>query len=398
MKDVVLGRYKVTGPEPYQKLRHSLKICNDLQQTGAKKTIDSMAVLCYTDVTANGNANITEPSLTTRVTMSDVARQAGVSLMTVSRVINHKGDVNPETRKRILKVIKELGYRPSAIARSLATQETRTIGLVIPDVSNPFFADITRGIEQLAYAEGYHVFLCNTEEDPGRELTLIQSLEEKWVDGLILCSSRLDESVLTDLLARLPAVVLINRLMHNGDYGSIQSVRVDDESGASIAVSHLIRSGARRIGFLAGPPASFSGQGRKTGYFNTMDAAGFTVNPGWVVNCQPTVEGGHQATLKLLEQHTELEALYCYNDLVAVGALQACKELKRRIPDDLMVVGNDDIPLAALVSPTLTTCRVPRRDLGALAVKALLDRLKDCPDDCQQIVLQPELVVRQSAP
>lgn len=173
--------------------------------------------------------------MSNRVTMSDVARQAGVSLMTVSRVINNKGDVSSETRQRVLEVITNLGYRPSGIARSLATRETYTLGLVVPDVSNPFFADVTQGVEHLAHSNGYHVFLCNAGEDPQRELALIQSLEEKRVDGLILCSSRLEEEKLLAALANLPAVVLINRRLHQIGDDTLDSVILDDEHGGWVA-------------------------------------------------------------------------------------------------------------------------------------------------------------------
>ncbi|HSB66464.1 MAG TPA: LacI family DNA-binding transcriptional regulator [Anaerolineales bacterium] len=336
--------------------------------------------------------------MSTRVTMSDVARQAGVSLMTVSRVINNKGDVSSETRQRVLEIISNLGYRPSAIARSLATKETSTIGLVIPDVSNAFFAEITQGVERLAYSKGYHVFLCNTEEDPQRELAVIQSLEEKRVDGLILCSSRLDEEKLIDILANLPAVVLINRRVHQTVEDTFDSVTLDDERGGWLAAHHLIKSGHRQIGFLAGPPASYSGAGRRKGFLAALQEAGVNWLDGWMKHCQPSVEGGYEATRYLLGTYPQLTALFCFNDLVAVGALQACDELDRRVPQDLAIVGHDDIPVAALVSPTLTTCRVPRYELGARAVNALLERLHDCPGECSQIVLQPELVIRESAP
>jgi len=176
--------------------------------------------------------------------MSDVARQAGVSLMTVSRVINNKGDVNPETRQRILEIISSLGYRPSGIARSLATKETYTLGLVVPDVSNPFFADITQGVEHLAHSNGYHVFLCNAEEDPQRESALIQSLEEKRVDGLILCSSRLEEEKLIGIIANLPAVVLVNRRLQTAQ-DAVDTVNLDDERCGWIAADHLLHG--RRV-------------------------------------------------------------------------------------------------------------------------------------------------------
>lgn len=330
--------------------------------------------------------------------MSDVARQARVSLMTVSRVINNKGDVSHETRQRVLEIISSLGYRPSAIARSLATKETSTIGLVVPDVSNAFFAEVTQGVERLAYSKGYHVFLCNTEEDPQRELAVIQSLEEKRVDGLILCSSRLEEEKLIDIMANLPAVVLINRRLHQTVDETFDSVTLDDERGGRLATTHLIQRGHRCIGFLAGPLASYSGAGRRKGYLAALQEAGISLVDGWMKHCQPSVEGGYEATRQLLGTYPQLTALFCFNDLVAVGALQACDELQRRVPEDLAIVGHDDIPVAALVSPALTTCRVPRYELGARAVNALLERLRDCPGDCSQSILQPELVIRESAP
>lgn len=330
--------------------------------------------------------------------MSDVARQAKVSLMTVSRVINNKGDVSSETRQRVLDVISNLGYRPSAIARSLATKETSTIGLVVPDVSNAFFAEVTQGVERLAYSKGYHVFLCNTEEDPQRELAVIQSLEEKRVDGLILCSSRLPEEKLVEVMSNLRAVVLVNRRLTQTADDTFDSVSLDDERTGWAATDHLIKSGHKQIGFLAGPPTSYSAAGRRKGYLAALQEAGIHLADGWMKHCQPSVEGGYEATRYLLGDCPELTALFCFNDLIAVGALQACEELKRRVPEDLAIVGHDDIPVAALVSPTLTTCRVPRYELGARAVNALLERLRDCPGECNQSVLQPELVIRESAP
>ena len=236
-------------------------------------------------------------------------------------------------------------------------------------------------MEQLAYAQGYHVFLCNSEEDPQRELAVILSLEEKRVDGLILCSSRIEEKILIDLLARLPVVVLINRSLNLDGEDAFQSVILDEVQGGKLATQHLINTGT--TGLVSGwSTSSFSGRGRKQGYQAAMLAAGLAPNPGWVVHCLPTVEGGFQACHELLMHCPDLNALFCYNDLVAVGALHACAELGRSIPKDIAIVGHDDIPLARLVSPSLTTCRVPRHELGSLAVQALIERLKDCPSGC----------------
>jgi LacI family transcriptional regulator len=334
-----------------------------------------------------------------RVTMSDVAREAGVSLMTVSRVVNDKGEVSPATRQRILGIIEQLGYRPSGIARGLATQRTGTIGLVVPDISNPFFSEVARGAEHEAYAAGYNVFLCNTEEETQRELAVLQSLEEKRVDGVVLCSSRLDRDVLREALSHHPAVVLANRRLQP-TYGDneVGVVMLADLDGGRIATQHLLNSGHQMVGFLAGPSASRSGHERAKGYRTALCAAHSAHHPGWARHCSPTVNGGREAARELLIDQPELTALFCYNDLVAVGALQACADLGRTVPDDLAVVGFDDIPLAALVTPPLTTCRVPRYELGAQAMRLLLDHINDCPGECTDIVLGPELIVRASAP
>jgi len=334
-----------------------------------------------------------------RVRMADVARQAGVSLMTVSRVVNNKDDVSPETRQHVQATIKQLGYRPSDVARGLVTKRTGAIGLVVPDVSNPYFSEVVRGAEHVAYAKNYSVLLGNTEEDTERELAVLQSLEEKRVDGVVLCSSRLAEDELEEAISRHPAAVLVNRrLEFNDERGSVGVVMLDDIGGGQMATQHLLNSGHRAIGFLAGPPASHSGRGRQEGYRIAMTAAGAAPPSEWIKHCAPTVEGGRESTHELLSNQPELTALFCFNDLVAIGALQTCVDLGRGVPDDIAIVGFDDIPLAALVSPALTTCRTSRYELGTRAMDLLLERIDGCTDECREIVLPIELVVRNSAP
>ena len=340
-----------------------------------------------------------------RVTIEDVARAAGVSRQTVSRAINDQGEISPQTRARVLRIVEELGYRPSGIARGLATRRTRTLGLVIPDVANPFFSDVARGAEHVAYAEGYNVFLCNTEEDPQRELAVLRSLEGQRVDGVVLCSSRLDDRELRSVVARHSVAVLVNRRLESeGEPDRIGVVLLDDVAGGRIAAQHLLDGGHQAVGFVAGPPASRSGRWRAAGYSAALADAGLSGNPAWMVHCPADVDGGHQAAGNLLARQPELTALFCYNDLVAVGALQACADLGRRVPDDVAVVGFDDITLAALVTPPLTTCRVPRYELGAQAMQLLLAQIDGCSDSadrlrpCDEVVLRPELVIRASAP
>jgi LacI family transcriptional regulator len=330
-----------------------------------------------------------------RVTMADVAREADVSLMTVSRVVNDKGEISPSTRQRVLEVIERLGYRPSAIARGLATNRTGTLGLVVPDIANPFFSDIARGVEEEAYAAGYNVFLCSTYEDPERETDVLQSLEEQRIDGLVLCSSRLDDKTLRRMLAGFPAIVLTNRWLDGYGAGVI---RVDSELGGRLATNFLLDAGHTAVGFLTGPPTSVDGRLRVNGYHAALEAAGKPRSAALERPCPSNVDGGREAAREFLASQPGLTALLCYNDLVAIGALFACVDLGLRVPSDLAVVGFDDIALAAWVSPPLTTCGSPRFELGVKAMQMLLDRIDGGTGEGQEILVQPELVVRSSAP
>jgi LacI family transcriptional regulator len=331
-----------------------------------------------------------------RVTMAQVAREARVSLMTVSRVVNRKEGVSQATRERVQAVIERLGYRPSDIARGLVTKRTGTLGLVMPDVANPFFAEVARGAEHVAYNAGFNLFLCSTGEDTQRELEMLRSLEEKRVDGVLVCSSRLEESLLEEAVAGHPAVVLVSRRLESDDVGIVV---INDMLGGQLATEHLLRAGHRQIGFLAGPPISESGCARAKSYRATLTAAGVSPKPSWTRHCLPVVEGGREGARELLTANPELTALFCHNDLIAIGALQACADLNRTVPDDVAIVGYDDIPLAALVSPPLTTCRVPRYEIGSEAIRLLLKKISgSLEEEHREITVQPELVIRASAP
>lgn len=329
-----------------------------------------------------------------RITIADVAREAGVSRQTVSRVLNNKGEIKPETLARVRAVIERLDYHPSSIARGLATRHTLTLGFIVPDIANPFFADISRGADDVAQQAGFSLLLCNTAEDPIREADLLRKLEQRSVDGVVLCSSRLPERDLADLMKRHPAVVLVNRCLPGSS-----AVCVDDAHGAGLLVRHLLRAGRRAIGCLAGPPVSYSSQERARGYAEALAAAGGHLAPALTIRCPSLdLEGGRHAARSLLAERPKTDAIVCHNDLVAVGALQACAELGRRVPDDVAVAGADDILLASLVTPALTTLRCDRHALGATAVRLLLDQLNGASDGCKTVVFQPELVVRASAP
>lgn len=342
-----------------------------------------------------------------RITIKDIAREAGVSPQTVSRAVNDKGEIRPETRERILRIAERLGYRPNSIARSLATRRSRNLGLVVPDVSNPFFASVARGIEDAAHDAGYNVFLCNTDENAAREISAIHSLEAQRVDGMLLCSSRLSEQELAKVADRFEPLVLVNRRI---DRPQIGCVMVDDAKAMQEAVLSLLRLGHRQIGLLAGPPQSHSGRERVEGYRQAMRMYNSSPRPSWHVHCPPQLQGGQIAAHQLLQQAPELTALVAYNDLVAIGALHACAERGLDVPQDCSIVGCDDVLLAALVSPALTTIHIPTYELGQQAMGLLLDMIESTnrlgaewpgqslspADRMHPIVVSPHLVLRDS--
>ncbi len=296
-----------------------------------------------------------------------------------------------------METVERLGYRPSGVAHGLATHRTLTIGLVVPDIANPFFAEVSRGAEDTAHVHGYSQLLASAIEDPEREIEILRTYEEKRVDGMILCSTRLPDAVLRQMIGQLPPVVLVNRVLQGAPVGV---VRVDDSGGARMATEHLLAMGRRHLGFLAGPPSSHSGRERTLGFVAALEDAGLRPHSDQIVHCLPYVEDGRSCAKELLERRSELDALFCYNDLVAIGALQACGEMGRRVPEDVALVGVDNVLLSSLVYPPLTTVHVSKWDLGAAAMDLLLRRLDDpaAAGACAEVLVRPQLIVRESAP
>lgn len=330
-----------------------------------------------------------------RVTNVDVARVAGVSTMTVSRVLNGNGRVSEATRKRVRLAMEELNYQPNQLARSLARGHSQTLGLVLPDITNPFFSDIVRGAEDAAWEAGYMVALANAVEDLARERAAIRTLAAHRVVGVIACSARLPDSELQDLLSELPIAVLINR-QSVGD--NTISLSIDDAAGAHLAVNHLLASGRRRFAFIAGPARSQSARNRRAGFFDAV--AGAAPEP-LVGVAEPTETSGYEAVEAWLRTEpgggkVPFDALVAHNDLIALGAIRALTESGLRVPEDVAVVGCDDIRLASLVSPTLTTLGVDKYQLGRDAANAIFAGAKRASEKRRSYV--PELIVRESAP
>lgn len=324
------------------------------------------------------------------VTLRDVALKAGVSIKTVSRVINNQGEISEATRQHVQAAVDELGYRPNALARGLISGKTLSVGLIIPQISDPFFPEVVQGVESVARRQGYSVFLCNTDEDPQQELEYVDVLASKQVDGIILCGSRLNAEQLSYVAARQRVAILTSRKPSGAAIISIPG-----EAGLFAMTTYLLSRGHRAVGHI-GWRASDEME-RAEGYGRAMHEHGLVCDERWMVFMPSvSVEAGRAAARQLLAQAPEITAITCYNDLAAVGALQACAEMGRRVPHDVAVVGFDDIPLASLVTPALTTMRVPRHQLGELVMELLLRVIAAKGAHEEHLYIQPDLIVRES--
>jgi LacI family transcriptional regulator len=326
-------------------------------------------------------------------TMNDVARVANVSIATVSHVINGTRFVSAERVERVHAAMHELGYTPDATARSLRVGRTDTIGLVVPDNSNPFFAALARWIEEAGFEAGYTTILANSNERPDREHRYVSALVSKRVDGLILSPSRGDHVTLERLLhnARIPVVVVDRAAsLPNADV-----VLYDNEGGSREAARYLMELGHRTIGCVAGPADASSATERVTGFRRAIAEAGLPEQP--VVEADFHFAGGREATARLLESGAAFTALFASNDLMAAGAVRELTARGIDVPGDISVIGFDDAPLAEMISPALTTMRQPLQDMAHTAVSLLLSRVTSADGGAPvRKVLPTSLVVRDS--
>lgn len=328
------------------------------------------------------------------VTMRDVAQQAGVSIKTVSRVVNDQPELSDATRQRVLAVIDSLGYRPNILARALVTQRTQIVGLVVVALDNPCFIEIARGVQAAGRAHDYQVFLITGDEGPHEEQHILKALAAYGMDGIVIYATPHSDRYLAEHAGRFPPLVVIHGL---AEHPNISHVRADFEAGARLAVDYLIGRGHRAIGMVANTEAAPARRRCERGYAASLRAHGLTLRPERIEHGPSRIEGGYEAARRLLTAHGELTALFAYNDLMAIGALRACRELRRRVPEDCAIVGFDDAPLATIVTPNLTTVRVDRRELGRQAFLRLLEKMNRPAAVYPPLVLPPELVVRESA-
>ncbi|EGO62842.1 LacI family DNA-binding transcriptional regulator [Acetonema longum] len=329
-----------------------------------------------------------------RLTIKDVARTAGVSIATVSRILNGQGGVSEELIDKVQLTVQELNYQPNAVARALKVQESRSIGLIIPDIGNPFFPALVRGVEDAAQVHGYALILCNTDGDPDKEINYIKFLRSKQVDGILLVGNIGFEQSGHWLSDAAVPIVLVDRRIAGAP---LSTVIVDNQAGAVLAVEHLIRQGRRQIAIVSGRPASPTNTERVNGYIQALAANRLFCRTDLVVNGDFTFEGGYRAAEILLNRGCRFDAIFAANDLMAIGVIECLAQNGRRVPDDVAVAGFDNIRLAAWYKPALTTINQPVYEMGQLAVAALLEHMADSGAQARDIMLKPELIIRQSS-
>lgn len=332
------------------------------------------------------------------VSIQDIARAAGVSHSTVSRALHDSPLISPAVRQRIQLLAQEMGYTPNAVAQSLKGQRTGTIGLVVTSIADPFVGRVVRGVEEVAQAAGIDVFLSVSNNDPQREMAVIEAFHRRRVDGVISAAAQIGGQHTQRLARSRIPTVLINQ-QADAEAGALHSVEVDDYAGARQAVNHLLAQGHRAVGYLGAGNRPRSNRRRLAGYRDALSAAGSAGSERWITVAPPErrlhsddVANG-QALLPGLLQ-AGITAVFCYNDMLTVGALLACRELGVAVPEQLSVIGFDDIELARYVTPPLTTVHQPKLRLGELAMRMLLDLLDGRPVSNQ--VLSTELIVRAS--
>jgi LacI family transcriptional regulator len=318
------------------------------------------------------------------VTIRDVAAEAGVSVATVSRVFNEKGPIREETLQRVQDVARRLCYVPHAAARSLSSRSTKTIGVVLPDLHGEFFSEVIRGIDMAARDSGYHVLLSGSHADRDEMRAVVQAVRGR-VDGLIIMSPDLKPSALVaDLPVSIPIVLLNSRV------AGLPSITIDNAGGARAMVQHLIGSGHDKIAFLTGPANNADAEQRRRGYLAGMSRRGLAPLE---IKGNFTEESGYEAAQHFVRLATRASAVFAANDAMAIGALAALTEAGVRVPDDVVLVGFDDVPIARFLSPPLTTVKVPIADLGRRGFEAILQS----SGSPRNVRLETTLVVRRSS-
>lgn len=331
------------------------------------------------------------------ISIADIARAAGVSHTTVSRALRESPLISERTRGRIQRLAQEMGYTPNAIAQSLQTRHSSTIGLVVTSIADPFFGDVVKGVEEVARAAGFSVFLSATHNDPDQEMAIIETFHRRRVDGILVASSRTTNYKERLDHIRIPTVLINSHAESQAKL--LYRVSIDDRRGAHLAVEHLLQLGHRSIGYLGISSRPRSNWQRLLGYQSALTAAGVPGCDDWVV-ITPGDEASHEEDVAAgqfsLPRFLDagVTAIFCYNDMTAIGLLMACRERGIAVPQELSIIGFDDIKMASYVTPPLTTIHQPMVELGRLATQVMLNLLNNRPG--RDYMLPPTLMLRSS--
>lgn len=326
--------------------------------------------------------------------MRDVAKHAGVSVSTVSHVINETRHVSTDTRQRVLGAMDALNYQPNRLARSLRVKKTQTIGMIVPDSSNPFFSEIARHIEDYCFEQGYSVILCNSDGDLDKELFYANVLVEKQVDGILFVAVGLSEDNILKLNAQRIPIMLVDRQIPNLP---LDSVLADNRRGGWLATQHLIEHGHKRIGCITGFSDLTPSSERVIGYHQALEEHNLGIDETLILQGDFHLQSGYDRANQLLDMNQPPTAIFCGNDLMAIGAMRAAGGRGLRIPDDIAIVGFDDIPIAQFTNPPLTSITQPLKKLGRLSSQLLIERIQKKDLDVAQHMLEVDLAIRQSS-
>lgn len=328
-------------------------------------------------------------------TIYDVAREAGVSMATVSRVVNGNPNVKPATRKKVLDAIERLGYRPNAVARGLASKKTTTVGVIIPDISNIFFAELARGIEDIATMYKYNIILCNSDQNKDKEISLINTLLEKQVDGILFMGGEITEEHVTQFKRSPVPVVLAATVDQEGE---LPSVNIDYQQASFDAVTELIEAGHSRVGMVSGSLEDpVNGFQKFSGYKKAFTEKSMTFDDSLVAIGDYTYDSGIQAVNTLMSVENPPSAIFAGTDEMALGVIHGLQDEGIKVPEDVEVIGFDNTRLATMVRPTLTTVVQPMYDIGAVSMRLLTKYMNKEEVDEKVVVLPHRLEYRNSS-
>ena len=335
------------------------------------------------------------PAMTAPVTMRQIAERAGVSIGTVSHVINETATARPRLRERVLDAIRRMGYQPSALAQGLRKNRTNMLGMVIPDITNPFFPGVVRGVEDVAYKRSFRVILCNADNDPSKEASYVRELRSYHIAGLLIIPA-VGADISSHLRAYASAsapVVCIDRVP---DGWKGDAVLVANADGAYLATQHLIQMGHRRLAIIAGPLGLTNAAERLKGFTRALSEARIEIEPEFLQEARFDTASGYQAALRLLRMRPRPTAIFACNDLMAFGVLQAARELGLRCPEDLSIAGFDSLEFTNFTDPSLTSVYQPGYQLGATAARMLMQRIDGLRSAPTKVLLPTELKKRNS--